>query len=57
MAEVRELYLSRYENAKLWQDSPTSHITGWKSRECSSSAVSALWWLAAEDYESARPDP
>ena len=57
-AEVRELYLSRYENAKLWQDFTDFayyrlEITG---VYCVGS-FGIMGWIAAEDYESARPNP
>lgn len=39
--EVRDLYLSRYENAKYWQEYATSRTTGWRCRVSTSSAASA----------------
>ncbi len=57
-AEVRELYLSRYENAKLWQD-----FTDFAYYRLEVTGVyfvggfGVVGWIAAKDYESARPDP
>ncbi len=57
-AEVRELYLSRYENAKFWQD-----YTDFAYYRLEVSAVyfiggfGVMGWIAAEDYGSALPDP
>ena len=57
-AEVRELYLSRYENAKLWQD-----FTDFAYYRLQVSGVyfiggfGVMGWISAEDYSSARPDP
>ena len=56
--EVRELYLSRYENAKFWQD-----YTDFAYYRLHVSAVyfiggfGVMGWISAEDYGSARPDP
>jgi putative heme iron utilization protein len=57
-AEVREIYLSRYENAKLWQDFTDFayyrlEITG----AYFVGGFGVLGWIAAADYESACPDP
>jgi len=57
-AEVRELYLSRYEGAKLWQDFSDFayyrlEITG----VYFVGGFGVVGWIAAKDYESARPDP
>jgi putative heme iron utilization protein len=57
-AAVRELYLSRYENAKLWQDFADFayyrlEVTG----VYFVGGFGVMGWIAAEDYESARPDP
>ena len=57
-AEVRALYLSRYENAKLWQDFSDFayyrlEITG----VYFVGGFGVVGWIAAGDYESARPDP
>ena len=57
-AEVRELYLSRYENAKFWQD-----FTDFAYYRLQVSGVyfiggfGVMGWISAEDYSSARPDP
>jgi len=57
-AEVRELYLSRYENAKFWQD-----YTDFAYYRLQVAAVyfiggfGVMGWISAEDYESAPPDP
>ena len=57
-SEVRDLYLSRYENAKYWQD--YTDFAYWRL------AVSGVYfiggfgvmgWIAADDYGSALPDP
>jgi len=57
-AEVKELYLSRHENAKFWQD-----FTDFAYYRLQVSAVyfiggfGAMGWISAEDYGSALPDP
>ena len=57
-AEVRELYLSRYENAKFWQD-----YTDFAYYRLDVSGVyfiggfGVMGWIAPEDYASASPDP
>jgi putative heme iron utilization protein len=57
-AEVRELYLSRYENARYWQD-----YTDFAYYRLEVSGVyfiggfGVMGWVAAEDYGSALPDP
>lgn len=57
-AEVRELYLSRYENAKFWQD-----YTDFAYYRLQVAAVyfiggfGVMGWIPAEDYGSALPDP
>ncbi len=57
-AEVRDLYLSRYENAKYWQD-----YTDFAYYRLEVSGVyfiggfGVMGWIAAEDYGSALPDP
>jgi hypothetical protein len=57
-AEVRDLYLSRYENAKHWQD-----YTDFAYYRLEVSGVyfiggfGVMGWVSAEDYRSARPDP
>jgi putative heme iron utilization protein len=57
-AEVKELYLSRYENAKFWQD-----YTDFAYYRLQVSAVyfiggfGVMGWISAEDYGRALPDP
>jgi len=57
-AEVRELYLSRYENAKFWQD-----YTDFAYYRLQVSALyfiggfGVMGWISAEDYAGAPPDP
>jgi len=57
-AEVRELYLSRYENAKFWQD---YNDFAFYRLEVSGvyfiGGFGVMGWVSAEDYGSARPDP
>jgi putative heme iron utilization protein len=56
--DVRELYLSRYENAKFWQD-----YTDFAYYRLQVSAVyfiggfGVMGWVSTADYGSARPDP
>jgi len=57
-AEVRHLYLSRYENARYWQD-----YTDFAYYRLEVSGVyfiggfGVMGWIAVEDYGSALPDP
>jgi putative heme iron utilization protein len=57
-AEIRDLYLSRYENAKYWQD-----YTDFAYHRLEVSGVyfiggfGVMGWISAEDYRSALPDP
>jgi hypothetical protein len=57
-AEVRDLYLSRYENAKYWQE-----YTDFAYHRLEVSSVyfiggfGVMGWVTAEEYSSARPDP
>src|ERR1700692_2588918 len=57
-AEVRELYLSRYENAKYWQD-----YTDFAYYRLEVSGVyfiggfGVMGWVSADDYRNALPDP
>jgi heme iron utilization protein len=57
-AEVRDLYLSRYENAKYWQE-----YTDFAYHRMEVSGVyfiggfGVMGWVAAEEYTGARPDP
>jgi heme iron utilization protein len=56
--EVKELYLSRYEHAKMWQD-----YTDFAYYRLQVSAVyfiggfGVMGWISAEDYAAAQPDP
>ena len=56
--EVRELYLSRYENAKFWQD-----YTDFAYYRLDVQGVyfiggfGVMGWVTADDYGNARPDP
>lgn len=57
-AEVRDLYLSRYENAKYWQE-----YTDFAYQRLEVSSVyfiggfGVMGWVPAEEYTTARPDP
>jgi len=57
-AEVRDLYLARYENAKYWQD-----YTDFAYYRLEISGVyfiggfGVMGWISAQDYASALPDP
>ena len=57
-AQVRDLYLSRHENAKLWQD-----YTDFAYYRLEVSGVyfvggfGVMGWISAEDYSFARPNP
>jgi putative heme iron utilization protein len=57
-AEVRDLYLSRHENAKYWQE--YSDFT-YRRLEVSSvyfiGGFGVMGWVTAEEYAGARPDP
>jgi putative heme iron utilization protein len=56
--EVRDLYLSRHENAKYWQE-----YTDFAYRRLEVSSVyfiggfGVMGWVSAEEYAVARPDP
>jgi putative heme iron utilization protein len=56
--EVRELYLSRYENAKYWQEYSDF---AYHRLEVSSvyfiGGFGVMGWVAGEEYSGARPDP
>ncbi|MEO8049103.1 MAG: DUF2470 domain-containing protein [Acidobacteriota bacterium] len=57
-AEVRELYLSRYENAKYWQDfSDFAYYRLEVSGVYFIGGFGVMGWIAAEDYRCALPDP
>ena len=57
-AEVRDLYLSRHENARFWQD-----YTDFAYYRLEVSGVyfiggfGVMGWISADDYAAARPDP
>ena len=56
--EVRDLYLSRYENAKFWQGYTDFayyrlHVSG----VYFIGGFGVMGWISAEDYASAAPDP
>jgi len=57
-AEVRDLYLSRYENARYWQE-----YTDFAYQRLEVTGVyfiggfGVMGWVAAEEYGAARPDP
>jgi putative heme iron utilization protein len=56
--DVRELYLSRYENAKFWQD-----YTDFSYHRLEIAGVyfiggfGVMGWISPDDYRAARPDP
>ena len=58
LAEVRDLYLSRHENAKSWQD-----YTDFAYYRLAVEGVyfiggfGVMGWISAEEYGAARPDP
>jgi len=57
-AEVKELYLSRYENAKFWQDYTDFayyrlHVSG----VYFIGGFGVMGWISDEDYAGAPPDP
>jgi putative heme iron utilization protein len=57
-SEVRELYLSRYENAKFWQDyTDFAYYRLQVSAAYFIGGFGVMGWIAAEDYGSAPPDP
>jgi heme iron utilization protein len=56
--EARELYLSRHENAKFWQDySDFAYYRLQVSAVYFIGGFGVMGWVTAEDYGSARPDP
>ena len=56
--EVRDLYLSRYENARYWQDyTDFAYFRLEVSGVYFIGGFGVMGWIAAEDYASARPDP
>jgi putative heme iron utilization protein len=57
-AEVSELYLSRYENAKFWQEySDFAYYRLQVSGVYFIGGFGVMGWVSAEDYQSAQPDP
>jgi hypothetical protein len=56
--EVRDLYLSRYENARFWQEySDFAYYRLQVSAVYFIGGFGVMGWVAAEDYISAQPDP
>ena len=56
--EVRDLYLSRYENARYWQEfSDFAYYRLEVSGVYFIGGFGAMGWVRAEEYGSARPDP
>ena len=57
-AEVRDLYLSRYENAKYWQEySDFAYYRLEVSSVYFIGGFGVMGWVPAEEYIAARPDP
>ena len=57
-ADVRELYLSRYENARYWQEySDFAYYRLEVSGVYFIGGFGVMGWVAAEDYAAAEPDP
>lgn len=57
-AEVSELYLSRYENAKYWQEySDFAYFRLQVSSAYFIGGFGVMGWIAAEDFAMALPDP
>ena len=56
--EVRDLYLSRHENAKFWQDySDFAFYWLEVSGVYFIGGFGVMGWVSAEDYANAKPDP
>ena len=56
--EVRDLYLSRHQNAKLWQDySDFAFYRLGVSVVYFIGGFGVMGWISAEDYTTAKPDP
>jgi putative heme iron utilization protein len=56
--EVRELYLSRHENAKFWQD--YSDFAFYRLEVAGVYFIGGfgvMGWVSADDYTNAKPDP
>ena len=57
-AEVRELYLSRYENARQWENySDFAYFRLEVSGVYFIGGFGVMGWIAPEEYSTARPDP
>jgi len=57
-AEVSQLYLSRYENAKFWQEySDFAYFRLQVSAAYFIGGFGVMGWISAADYRSALPDP
>ena len=57
-AEVRDLYLSRYENAKHWQDyADFAYFRLEVSGVYFIGGFGVMGWVPAKEYASAQPDP
>ena len=57
-AEVKDLYLSRHENAKFWQDyTDFAYYRLQVSGAYFIGGFGVMGWISAEDYGSALPDP
>jgi heme iron utilization protein len=58
VAEVRELYLSRYENAKFWQDfTDFAYYRLQISMLYYIGGFGVMGWISAQEYGDALPDP
>jgi heme iron utilization protein len=56
--EVKDLYLSRYENAKYWQEySDFAYYRLQVSAVYFIGGFGVMGWISAEDYRNASPDP
>jgi putative heme iron utilization protein len=57
-AEVRDLYLSRYENAKFWQDySDFAYYRLVVEGVYFIGGFGVMGWISADEYSAAQPDP
>ena len=57
-AEVNELYLSRYENAKYWQEyTDFAYFRLQVSAAYFIGGFGVMGWISAGDYQNASPDP
>lgn len=56
--EVKELYLSHYEHAKMWQDySDFAYYRLQVSAVYFIGGFGVMGWISADDYRAAQPDP